>query len=100
DNSFTCWTNHQLLLQFRIRVDNELSWFVGIVFESVMSDHRAFLRKPFSIFFLRFEHAFRDENREIRILMTGFLKHPVKFTLHLLPNSITVGLDHHTASNT
>ena len=31
--------------------------------------------------------------------MTCFLEHPVKFMLHLLPDGITVWLDHHTASD-
>ena len=42
------------------------------------------------------EERFRDEKREISILMSGILEHFVKDALHLLPNSISVWFYDHT----
>ena len=43
------------------------------------------------------EKGLRYEQREICVLMSCSLEHPVKLSLYLLPDSIAVRLDDHTS---
>ena len=43
------------------------------------------------------EEGLRDEEREICVLDTCLLEHLVKHVLHLLPDCISIRLDHHTS---
>ena len=63
-----------------------------------MGHNCTFLRKTFHVLRLAAEERLRDEERKICIHMSCFLEHLVEHLVHLLPDSITVRLDHHTAS--
>ena len=45
------------------------------------------------------EKTFWNKKREIRVDVTGVLKHLVESVMHELPNSIAVRLYHHTTSH-
>src|SRR6185369_3422133 len=48
--------------------------------------------------FLR-EKALRNEEREVAVLVTGLLEHPVQGGLHLLPDGVAIGADDHATAN-
>ena len=62
-----------------------------------MGDHGAFLCKAFYVLGFLAQERFWNEERKICIAVTGILEHLVKRVLHLLPDGITIGLDHHAA---
>ena len=45
------------------------------------------------------EEGLGDEEREVRVLVSGFLEHAVENMLHLLPDGVSVGLDDHAAAD-
>jgi len=64
-----------------------------------MGHHGGFGGKSLDVFrFLR-QKTLGNEEREIRVLMPGVLEHPVEATLHLLPDGIPVGTDHHAPAH-
>jgi hypothetical protein len=56
-------------------------------------------RESFHVFGFAREITLGDEQREIGILVSGFLEHLVERPLHLLPDGIPVGTDHHAAAD-
>ena len=61
--------------------------------------HGGFGGKPLHVLrFLR-EEALRYEEREVRVLMPGVFEHPVQRALHLFPDGVSVGPDHHAAAH-
>jgi hypothetical protein len=43
------------------------------------------------------EERQRDQQREVRVLVTGRLEAPIEVRLHLLPHGVAVRLDDHAA---
>ena len=66
-------------------------------FKPVMRHHRAFLGEAFHMGGFFFQIAERDEERKIRVLVSGGLEHPVQHGLHALPQGVAPGLDHHAS---
>ena len=98
DNGLRCRADDEFFLQFRVGIDHH-ALAVGRHLQAVMGDYRALLRKTFDVLRLAAEERFRNEKREIGIDVPRLLEHPVKLLLHLLPDCISVGLDHHTSPN-
>ena len=67
--------------------------------QPVMRDHRAFLGEAFHVLrFLR-EVAERNEEREVGVLVAGGLEHRIELPLHVFPDAVAPGLDHHAAAH-
>ena len=58
-----------------------------------------FLGKPLDVLSFLLKKAHGDEQGEISILVPCRLEHVIQRPLHILPQSITPRLDHHTASD-
>src|SRR5690554_7689444 len=64
-----------------------------------MGYHRTLLGKTIHVGGLLAEKRLGYEKWEVSVLVPGFFKHIVQHPLHFFPNSITVGLNDHTAPN-
>ena len=60
-------------------------------------DDRELGREPLDVLRLALQVAFRDQQREVRVLMTGLLDPPVQVGLQQLPEPVAVGPDDHRA---
>src|SRR5262249_26116188 len=65
--------------------------------QPMVRDHGALLGKALDVLGLTRHVGLRDEEREIRVLMPGFLEHAVERLLHVLPQGIAVRPDDHAA---
>ena len=95
-NGFGGRSHNEFFFESGRRIDNH-SRAVRIGHESVMGDHSTFFRKSLNVLSFTAEEGFRNEKREICILMPCFLEHLVKYTLHFFPNCISVWFDDHTS---
>src|SRR5690606_41387819 len=98
DNRFTGRANDKLLLQFRLRVHDQLSGLFRIVLKPVVRYYCAFFGKTLRILLFRFKETFWYEERKIGMRATGVLEHLVNGLLHLFPDAVSVRLDHHTTA--
>ena len=64
-----------------------------------MGDDRAFLGEALDMLGLFLHVAERDEEREIGITMSGRFEHGVERALHVFPDAVAPGLDHHAAAH-
>ena len=64
-----------------------------------MRDNSHFGGESLNVLRFLLKKAFRYEEREICVLMAGFLEHAVQCLLHLFPYGVTVGPDDHAALN-
>ena len=98
DDGLRSRTNDILFFQFCCRIDNNSS-SVRVIFQAIMRHNSTFFCKPLDMIgFLR-EKRFGNQQREISIDMPCLFKHIVQLTLDLLPDRISVRLDHHTSSH-
>ena len=63
-----------------------------------MRHHRALGRKSLGVLSFLFEIRKRNQQREIRVLVTGLFETHIQLTLDQFPNSIAPWLDHHAAA--
>ena len=63
--------------------------------QAVMRHHRALGRKSLGVLSFLFEIRKRNQQREIRVLVTGLFETHIQLTLDQFPNSIAPWLDHH-----
>ena len=71
----------------------------GIYLQPAVGDDRAFLGEAFHVGrFLR-EIAERNEKREIGVPVPGRLEHRVELTLHIFPDAVAPGPNHHAAAD-
>ncbi len=71
----------------------------AIRFETVVGDDCALLGEPFDVFRFLFEETHRDKEWEVGVLVTGFFEHPIECPLHVFPESVAPGLDHHAPAD-
>ena len=90
-------TDDKGLVELGLGVNNDLP-VVGS-FQTVVSHHGAFFGEAFDVLCLTGKEAHGDEQREIGVLYARCLEHLVELGLHLLPDSIAVRLDNHTAAH-
>ena len=62
-----------------------------------VSDHGQFGRKAFHVLGLLLDEAFGNQQREVGVDVAGLLEHAVQLGLHVLPDGVAVGTDHHAA---
>src|SRR4051794_4242130 len=65
----------------------------------MMSHDRTLFGESFDMFRLLLHVTQRNEEREVSVAMTGGLEHGVERPLHLFPDAVTPGLDHHASAN-
>jgi len=82
DDGFRSRTDHVRLFKLLAARDGDDSEFGG---------------EAFHMLGLFFEEAFRNEEREVGVLMAGGLEAGVEFSLQIFPNGIAVGFDDHAA---
>lgn len=68
-------------------------------FRAALRHPRHFRREAFHMLRLLQQQRFRNQHREIHILMTRFLEALVHFRLNALPNRVAVGTHDHAAAN-
>src|SRR5438309_730377 len=77
------------------------AWFhlsILVHFQASVRDNGAFFGEAFDVFrFLR-EIAQRNEEWEIGVAMTSGTKHGIQLTLHVFPNPVTPGSNHHATA--
>ena len=66
-------------------------------FQAVVRHDRALLGEALHMGGFLLKIAERNEERKIRVLVSGRLEHPVQHSLHALPEGIAPGLDDHAA---
>ena len=71
----------------------------AVRFESMMRHHRTFLGEALDVCRLLLQIAQRDEQREVSIAVSGRLEHAVQHPLHVFPDRISPGLNHHAAAH-
>ena len=98
DDGLRSGADDKLLFKTCVGINND-SVSVGVILKAVVGDHRTFLGEAFNVVGLAAEEALRNQKREVSVDMSGFLEHIVELTLHLFPDRISVGLDHHTAAH-
>jgi hypothetical protein len=64
-----------------------------------MGNDRAFLGETFDVLSFLLHVAERNEERKISVLMPGRLEHGVERPLHVFPDAVAPGLDHHATTN-
>ena len=62
-----------------------------------VGDHGQLRREALNVFCLTLQVALRDEQREVRVLVTGLLDAPVQIGLDQLPKPVSVRADDHRA---
>ena len=87
----------ELLLEFRIGIDDD-PLALGIVLQAVVRHHGALLGEALDVVGLLREERLGNEEREIGVLMSRLLEHPIQRIVHLLPDGIAVGFDDHTSA--
>src|SRR5574344_1827451 len=97
NDCFRSRSDDEFLLQLGSRVNHNLRTIL-IHLQTVVGDYRALLGKTLNVFGLLAEKRLGDKQRQIGIDVTSFLKTAIKLSLHLLPDSIAIRLDYHTAS--
>ena len=98
NDCFRCRANDKLLLKSGCRIYyHTLS--IGIGLQAIVCHHSALLCKTLHMVGLTAEERLRDKQWEIGIHVACGLKHIIELTLHLLPDCISVGLNHHAASH-
>ena len=73
--------------------------FAVLALQAMMRHDGAFFGEAFDVRGLLLQIAQRDEEREVRVAVTGCLEHPVEDGLHSLPESVAPRLDDHAASH-
>ncbi len=64
-----------------------------------MGDDGALLGEALDVLGLLLEEAHRDEQREVGVLVPGRLEHAVQGLLHVLPDAVAPGPDHHAPAH-
>src|SRR6476659_4575152 len=64
-----------------------------------MGNDRAFLGETFDMLRFFLHIAERNEEREVSVLMPGRLEHGVERPLHVFPDAVAPGLDHHATTD-
>ena len=64
---------------------------------AAVSDDGEFGREPFHVLGFFLQEALGDQEREVGVLVPGFLEHPVEGLLHAFPERISAGADDHAA---
>ena len=64
-----------------------------------MRYYGALFGEPLYVFGLTREERLWNQEWEVGVLCSRFLKHTVKLLLHLFPDGITIGFDNHTSSH-
>ena len=72
---------------------------LGEMILSADSNYSTFGRKAVDVILLLLEQAFGDKHRHIYVLVSESLESCVEVVLDILPNSVSVGADDHTALN-
>ena len=98
DNGLRSRSDDQLLLQFRSGIDHDTrSILIG--FQAIVSHHCALLSESLDMLRLFAEERFRDQQGEIGVDMACLLEFIIEYALHLFPNRIAIGLDHHATTH-
>ena len=87
-------THNQLFLQTSVRIHDH-PFSVGVVLQPVVGHHRALLGEAFHVGGFLAEVALGNEEREVRVHVSGVFEHAVKHVFHALPNGKPVRLDDH-----
>ena len=95
DDRFACRPDDEGLLELAGRDQLPLRR----EFEAVVRDDGAFLGEAFDMLRLLLEIRQRDEEREVGVLVTGLLEHPVEDRLHPLPHRVAERLDDHASAD-
>ena len=95
DDRLTGRPDDQGLFQLARRLQPPL----GIRFEAMMGNDSAFLREALDVLGFPFQVAHRNKQRKVGVDVPSLLEHPIKNTLHVFPDGITPGLNHHTAAH-
>ena len=91
-------THDQLLLQLGSRIDY-YALPLGVILQAIVRHHGALLGEALYVVSLAREERLGDKEREIGILVSRLLEHLIECLVHLLPDGITIGFDHHTAAH-
>src|SRR4029453_152869 len=94
DDSFRSGPDHKRLRQRTGRF--HLS--IPVDFQAGVRDDGAFFGEAFNVFRFLGEITQRNEKWEISIAMASGAKHGVELTLHVFPNSVTPGSNHHATA--
>src|SRR6266700_3623735 len=94
DNRFRCWPNHQRLGQGARWP--QLSVRIGL--ESTVGNDGAFLCEAFDVLSFLREITQWNEKWEVGIAVSGRTKHGVELPLHIFPDTVSPGADHHAAA--
>ncbi len=65
----------------------------------MMRDDGAFLGESLDVLGFLFQETHRDEQGEVRVLMPRLLETAIQLLLHVLPDGVAPGLDHHAAAD-
>ncbi len=96
DDRFRRRPDDQRLLEFRIRVEHQLT---ALILQAVMRDDRHFLGEALDVLCLLGDEAHGNKQREVAVLVTRILDALIEFGLNPLPNAPAPGLDDHAAAN-
>ena len=97
DNGLGGRAHDELFLELGLRVDDDAPVRAGL--QAVVGDDGTLLSEALDVVGLLAEEALRDEEGEVCVVVTRFLKHVIELALHALPDSVAVGLDDHTAAH-
>ena len=97
DNSLRSRTYNQFLLELSCWVNLNTA-LILLCAQAVVCYHSTLLSKTLNVLGLFREERLWDEQWEVCVLCTSFLKHLVELLLHLLPDSVTIRLNYHTAT--
>ena len=71
----------------------------GVYLQAGVRHHRAFLGEALHVRRFLLEITQRNEERKIRVPMSGRLEHGIELALHVFPNAVAPRTDHHAAAD-
>ena len=93
-----CRANDKFLIKLCVRVDDDvLAIVTGL--QAIVCNNGTLLGETLDVLSLTGEETLRGEKWEVSILHAELLELLVKFSLYLLPDSITVWFNNHTAAH-
>ena len=98
DDGFRCGAYDEFFFQTCFGIYNHATAF-GVVLEAIVCHYGTFLGEAFHMLGFTAEERFWYQEGKVGVLHTCFLEHAVEGLLHLFPDGVAVGFDHHAAAD-
>jgi len=98
DDGFTGWSDDEFFFEFGFGIDDN-AFAVRVVHEAVVGHDGALFGKAIDMFGFFAEEGFGDQKGEVGVDVSGGFEHAVEGLLHVFPDGVAVGFDHHATAD-